>query len=234
VKRKYVTISATVLMALGLVACGTNNEGASDNGQGNQPLPMGYYSNENHEESGGNADWLNEDNDGPLTEMMDHTIGGESQDREIRGVNNNAAPQGKHGNTLFSRSDKNYHGHLNGNNSEARSSYYTNYDGNLAKKVGKEAATVVNVTDARAVIHDNQVIIGAILEDPQRADETKSSIRDAVKRHVNGKSVTVVTDEGTYNRIRTIDNTLREAGPRDQVNEDIDNMFRSINNEDNS
>lgn len=223
-------LSATLALIIGLVACGNKKEGAQDGDRGNQPLPIGYYSNENHEESGGNANWVNEDNDGPFTEIMDHTISGEGNNGNMRGVDNKAAPDGKHGNTLFSRSDMNYHGHLNTNNGGARSSYYTAYDGNLTKKINQAAASVNNVADARTIIDDDKVLIGVVLKDRNRVDETKSAIKNAVKKHLNGKSLTIVTNESTYSRIKTIDNDLREGGPKDQLDKDIDNIFQSTEN----
>lgn len=231
-RKKQFILPAVLLLSSSLVACGTNDEGANGAKQGNNPLPMGYYSNENHEDSGGNANWLNNDNDGPFTEMMDHTMGGEGKTNHIRGINNDIAPQGNNGNvdTIFSRSDQNYHGHLDGNNRGARSSYYTTYHGKLTKKINRAAASVVNVGDARTVVHKNQVLIGAMIEDPRRENETKAAIRDAVDSYLNGKSLTIVTNESFYNRIRSIDNSLRDGDPKDQLDQDIGNMFRQINN----
>lgn len=226
--QKRIIVPATILMALGLTACGNNDE--ATNGDNTSPLPMGYYSNEHHEESGGNTDWINEDNDGPATELMDHTLGGEGEESTIRGVNNETAPDGKYRDTLFSRNDRNYHGHLNNLNGGARSAYYTNYNGELAKKIGATAASVVNVADVRALIHGEQVLVAAVLEDQGRVNETKASIEDAVSPQLKGKSLTITTDDSTYSRIRTIDNDLREGGPKDMINEEIDNIFKSINN----
>lgn len=225
------TIPAAIALVFSLAACGNTNEGANEDNQGKQPLPMGYYSNEKHEESGGNANWLNEDNDGPMTEIMDHTISGEGKDPNMRGVNNQAAPDGRHGNTLFSRSDMNYHGHLNNNKGGARSSYYTAYDGELTKKINDAAGSVVNVADARTVVHKDKILIGVVLEDPQREKETIASIRDAVKTHLKGKALTIDTNESTYSRMKVIDNDLREGGPKDQLDQDIRNIFRSIRND---
>lgn len=230
-KIKQVILPVTLLL-VGLGACGNNNEGAQEGNRTKDPLPIGYYSNENHEESGGNANWVNEDNDGPLTEIMDHTISGEGQKGNMRSVGNNAAPDGEYGDTLFSRSDMNYHGHLNNNNGGARSHYYTANDGNLTKKINRAAASVDNVSDARSIVHGDKILIGVVLKDRNRVDETKSAIKNAVNQHVNGKELTIVTNESTYSRIRAFDNDLREGGSKDQLNKEIDNLFRSIRNND--
>ncbi len=56
--------------------------------------PVGYYSNENHENNGGNAVLLDgADNDGPVTEIMDHSLGAERNTNQrflrVRNQNNN-------------------------------------------------------------------------------------------------------------------------------------------------
>ncbi|PAE21695.1 hypothetical protein CHH80_04530 [Bacillus sp. 7504-2] len=226
---KKLTWLAAVAIVLSLGACGNNDEAVD--GRDRQPLAIGYYSNEHHEEDGGNTNWLNEDNDGPVTELMDHTIAGEGRNNGIRGINNEAAPGGEYNHTLFSRDDQNYHAHLNDNNSGARSSYYTAYNGRLAQRVGNIATTVVNVADARAVVHRERIIVGAVLEDPLRAEETKAAIVDAIEPYADGRIVSVTTNDSTYSRIRTIDNQLRDGGPRDMVDEEIDHMFKTISNE---
>lgn len=218
-----------MILTYWLTACG-NNQATENNRQGN-PLPMGYSSNEKHEESGGNANWLNEDNDGPITEIMDHTFGGEGQENNLRGVNNEATRGGNRRNTLFSRDDKNYHGHLNDNNGGARSSYYTAYNGVMTRQIVNATKSVENVVDARAVVHEDEIMVGAVLENRSRENETKTAITRAVKPYLNGKALTIVTDESIFSRIRTIDNTLREGGPKDQIDKDIDNIFSNTRNQ---
>lgn len=225
-KNIYALPLATIL-AVGLAGCG-NNDGAAGDREANETIPIGYYSNENHGNGGGNAR-INEENDGPLTEFMDHTFGTEGNQQKIQ----NGGQKGikKTNNTRaqkFSRSDINYHGHLNDVNGGARSSYYTAYDGNLMKKIANEAASVENVNDARSVIHENKVILAAVLKDYHREKETVKAIRNAVEPYLDGKSLKIITREGDYSRIKTIDNTLREGGPKDQVDQDIDNLFQSM------
>jgi len=226
-------------MALGLAGCGNNDDTAVQNGN-NSAQPMGYYSNENHK---GNARILN-DNDGPVTEMMDHTLGDE---RNLTNRYNNT--QAKNGNPVnptrpvadydrnmfqrdnrFSHSDANYHGHLNDNTNKAKSSYYTAYEGQLTDKIGRVTGIVPNVEDVRSVTYGSNVLIAVELSDASKEEATKRAIKEAVKPYLGNRSVTVVTDEGTFSRIRNIDNDLRNGGPKEQVDFDLKNMFQNIKN----
>jgi spore cortex protein len=128
----------------------------------------------------------------------------------------------------FSRSDANYHGHLDDNTKEARRSYYTAYEGELAEKIGDETAAVRNVEDVRSVVYGSDVLIAVDLSDYSREEQTKQDIQQAVSPYLRGRSCTVVTDEGTFSRIRNIDNDLRDGGPREQIDLDMKDMFHSL------
>jgi spore cortex protein len=115
--KKYLVLPLSAVMALGLTGCGNNDEATINDNDRNHAQPMGYYSNENHK---GNAEIL-EDNDGPVTEMMDHTLGTErNNNTRLRVGNENPDnPTRPIANTdrnllqrdnRFSNSDANYHG----------------------------------------------------------------------------------------------------------------------------
>ena len=75
--RQYQKFGLVPILLVSLVGCGKADQTAK-NGRTNEPLSVGYYSNENHENNGGNAILLDgADNDGPITEMMDHSLGAE-------------------------------------------------------------------------------------------------------------------------------------------------------------
>ncbi|WP_442595197.1 YhcN/YlaJ family sporulation lipoprotein [Neobacillus sp. D3-1R] len=237
--KRYLALPLSAVMAMGLVGCGNNDEAGVQN-RNNAAQPMGYYSNENHG-GNGNARVLN-DNDGPITEMMDHTYGTEGT-RNVRqtgaGNGNPANPTVPLANTdqnfykrdnRFSRSDANYHGHLNDNTKKARSSYYTAYEGELTEKIGNVTGTVSNVEDVRSVTYGSNVLIAVDLTDYSREAQTKRDIEEAVQPYLRGRSVTVVTDEGTFSRLRQIDNDLRNGGPKDGLDTDLKNMFQTLKN----
>lgn len=243
--KKVIAVPLAALMSMGLAGCGTNDETAVQDRNTEIVQPIGYYSNENHESRGGNVRIEGgTDNDGPLTEMMDHTFGNEGRNTrndnrrilrvrdEADNPGNPSAPLAERDRNFFERdnrfshSDANYHGHLDDNTSRARSSYYHAYEGELAEKIGDVTASVPNVEDVRSVTYGSNVLIAVDLEDYSKEEETKAAIHDAVQPYLRGRSTTVVTDEGTFSRLRNIDNDLRDGGPREQIDWDIKNLFR--------
>ncbi|HLO11904.1 MAG TPA: YhcN/YlaJ family sporulation lipoprotein [Pseudoneobacillus sp.] len=238
--KKYLVLPLTAGLAFSLTGCGSNDEAGVQNRNKNTAQPMGYYSNENHK---GNATIVN-DNDGPVTEMMDHSLGNErnTNDNGTQGRDKNGNPVNptrplaktdrnffQHDNR-FSNGDANYHGHLNDNTKKARSSYYTAYEGDLAEKIGAVTGSVPNVEDVRSVTYGSNVLIAVDLTDYSKEESTKNDIKEAVQPYLRGRSVTVVTDEGTFSRLRHIDNDLRNGGPRDRIDTDLKNMFQNFKN----
>lgn len=236
------------LISLGIAGCGMNNESAVQDRYTDTTQPVGYYSNENHRNHGGNARILNgADNDGPVTEILDHTFGLEGQNyrnnrrnlqvrnESVNESNSTSRDAGDTRNftkndTLFSRNDKNYHGHLGNNAGNAQSSYYEAYEGELVEKINLAAANVNNVREAQTVVNGNDIIIAASLKDSSREETTKTEIQNAVKPFLNGRTSHIVTDEKIFNRLRNIDNDLRNGGPRDQFYSNIKDLFRTNTN----
>ncbi|KAB2338694.1 spore cortex protein CoxA [Cytobacillus depressus] len=216
--KKLFTFPVAAIMSIGLVGCGVNNNETAVQDRNNDTIqPVGYYSNENHRgNSGGNVRILDRtDNDGPVTEWMDHTLGNE--DAHYRRLQNDG----------FSKSDMNYHGHLGFNERKPRSSYYEAYDGNYVNQIN-QAAHVNNVKNVQTLVKGNDVLIAVNLANNRLKGDTIANIRQSVKPYVSGKNVHIVTNPSTFNRIKVIDNDLREGGPRDQINLDIDNIFQRL------
>jgi spore cortex protein len=240
--KKWLVLPITASFALSLTGCGTNDEASVQNRNNYNAQQVGYSTNEDQR---GNARIIN-DNDGPVTEMMENTLG---NDRENNGQNRNQQSRRQVGDenpynptrpiaqtdrnffqrdNRYSNGDANYHGHLNDNTNKAKSSYYTAYEGELTEKIGSVTGAVPNVEDVRSVTYGSNVLIAVDLTDYSKEEETKRDIRGAVQPYLRGRSVTVVTDEGTFSRIRNIDNDLRKGGPRDQIDTDLRNMFRNF------
>ncbi|WP_432767220.1 YhcN/YlaJ family sporulation lipoprotein [Rossellomorea marisflavi] len=240
-KRRYAFLGMTAFMSLNLAAC---SSGEKESGQqySNSYEPLGYYSNEGH---GGDK---NDRHDGPLTEMFDHSVGKEGQDirnqkqkfLQVRDDDGNpqnpTTPLAPYDAGFFaqdnrgSHGDANYHGHLDDNTRKARNSYYTAYEGDLAEKIGDVTGHVKNVSDVRAVSYGTDVLIAIEVRDHSKEEETKRRVEKAVQPYLEGRTVSVVTDEGTFSRVRNIDNDLRGGGPLDGINLDLHDMFNTIRN----
>ncbi|MEW9107929.1 MAG: YhcN/YlaJ family sporulation lipoprotein [Cytobacillus gottheilii] len=215
--KKRALIPFAALVSLGLTACGTNGDTAVQDRNTEVTQPMGYYSNEHHEdEDRGNARLLtSNDNDGPIVEMMDHSLGEE---------------RGHQRDGTYSRADRNYHKHLGDPVKTPRSSYYQSYDGSAAEKISKAASNVENVKDAQALLHENDIVIAALLENQNNDAETKKSIQQAVRPLTGDRSIHIVTNESQYHRIKVLNNDLKDGGMREQIDLDVENLFRDLNN----
>ncbi len=225
-------------MLTGLTACNTTEEGIENPGHESYE-PLGYYSNEGH---GGEQ---GDQRDGPITEMYDHTIGNEAEaiQKDKRNFlkvrdqygnpQNPSVPLADQDRNFFARDtdashgDANYHGHLDDNTREARNSYYTAYEGELAEQINDVTASVPNVEDVRSVSYGTSVLIAIELDNHEKETVTKEQVRKVVEPYLHGRSVQVVVDEGTFSRVRNIDNDLRDGGPQRGIKLDIHDLFKS-------
>lgn len=228
-KQWMIPLSATLM--LGLSGCANDNNRTGVNEKNNNTLrPVGYYSNENHPTS--DNDFFR-DNDGAFTEMMDHTLGDEDQvtnenrRRQFQSRDENGNPKNPskplaskdrnffQRDNRFSTSDMNYHGHLNVNMRNQGVATDPDYQDNFTNKVRNKVEAIPNVQDVRSVAYGNTVIVSVKLIDQDKAAATRSAIKKAVKPYANGRTVTVITDEGTLGRDRNIYNdSQREKGGR--------------------
>lgn len=227
-KNRYWVISVLFILSIVTAGCAGNNDASMAEHNRSNVRPMGYYSNENHPNRGAG---LFNDNDGPLVEMMDHTLGAEDEDIErkkramlkTRDLNGNpynpTVPLAKE-DTLFkkdnrfSTSDANYHGHLNQTTASTGFSASPQYLADISDQIRNRAAQVANVRDVRSVVYGSSILISVDLIDKSRAAATKKAIQKAVKPYANGRSITVISDEGTFSRERNLHNDIREGGAR--------------------
>jgi spore cortex protein len=202
-----------VFIVTGLAACNTNND-AMDTRYNDAARPIGYYTNEAAQNR--NDGFRLNDNDGPMTELLDQGFNGYNDERGTDRRND-----------MFSRGDVNYHGHLNSTDSRANPSYYTKYDGELAEAIAERASRVANVDDVRAVISGNNVLVAVDTNDRNNARVERDVIRN-IRPICGDRNIQVVTDEGMFNRVRNIDNDLRDGGPKDQIDEHLRNLFDNM------
>ncbi|MFL6558332.1 MAG: YhcN/YlaJ family sporulation lipoprotein [Bacillus sp. (in: firmicutes)] len=225
-KKKQWMIPLSAALMLGLAGCGNN-----DRAGGNNALrPVGYYSNENHPTSDND---LFRDDDGAITEMMDHSLGDEDQvtnenrrkQLQTRDENGNPENPSKplaskdrnffQRDNRFSTSDMNYHGHLSAKNGNAGVVTDPDFQDNVTNKIRNKVAAVPNVQSVRSVAYGNTIIVSVNLVDNDDAAATKRAITKAAQPYANGRNVQVITDEGAVGRDRNIYNdSQREKGGR--------------------
>jgi spore cortex protein len=102
----------------------------------------------------------------------------------------------------FSTGDVNYHDHLSQNINNTGTATDPKSLGNISERIRQKVLTVKNVQDVRSVAYGSSVLISVDLIDKRKADSTKKAIRNAVQPFVNNRTITVVTDEGTFSRDR--------------------------------
>ncbi|WP_066063857.1 YhcN/YlaJ family sporulation lipoprotein [Neobacillus soli] len=228
--KKQWMIPLSAVMMIGLAGCtsDTNRTGVSEKNNNNPLRPVGYYSNENHPT---NDNELLRDNDGALTEIMDHTLGdednvtNEQNRRQMQTRDENGNPKNPttplaskdrnffQRDNRFSTSDMNYHGHLNKQIGKTGISTDPKFQDNFSNKIRSKVAKINNVQDVRSVAYGNTVIVSVNLADNSKAAATKQAIRNVVKPYADGRTITVLTDEGTIGRDRNIRNdTQRNKG----------------------
>ncbi|PLT30873.1 YhcN/YlaJ family sporulation lipoprotein [Peribacillus deserti] len=215
-KIKCFSAAASVLLLLS--ACGKNETeyGAA----GNHPV----YNTE--------RDFVTNSRDGIVPRLLFGGTGKRDRDeQDYPSHTDNAVYQGDG----HSRRDQNYHEHLGRNNKQGggmdvRSSYYTAYEGKLTERLERAAIQNHNVSTARAAVYQDRVIVAVILFKNSNKDKTSKELEKSLQYSAEGKAVTVVTDPGTYNRIDTLDNELRDGGPRSMVDSDLKDLFRNIPN----
>ncbi len=227
--RKMAFILPAAVMILSMSACSAHEAKTDMRNMANQ---VGYYSTETS--NGGNAILL-DNQAAPIPHMMNDYRDNAIKRKEI--VNNHGGnptipisdrdrgPFLQDGD--YSRADYNYHNHIEMTRA-ARSSYYTSYEGQLAEKLAAKASKQEGVKDARVLIYNDQAVISLLINNYNDADEIKKSVQKAVSPLVENKKVYVLTDSGVYHRVLSLDNTLRDGGPRDRIKMDASDLFKNL------
>ena len=224
-KKASVLTAIALLTTTGLAACNTD-QGALDTRYNDNTRPIGYYSNENS----------NRDNEGPITEMMDGMNNNRNNNNFLRvndrnynrNVNNPVGPLGEGnnasvGDTLYSRNDANYHGQIK------NVGYDNNDDNEIHRKVKTAVEKIDNVDKAHVLVTDNNILVAVDTNDRNDA-AMKKKITNTVEKMADGRNVDVVTDEGTFTRVRNIDNNIQNGVDRKTIDADVNNLMNDVGN----
>ncbi|RBW70416.1 hypothetical protein DS031_05130 [Bacillus taeanensis] len=208
------TLSATMLIG-GLTACNMNdNNEAMD--YNDNVRPIGYYSNDNGNNrplgvnyNNRNVGMGNLDNtaEGPLTDMVD-------QDDNYH----------------YRNDPRNYNrrGVMDRPNDRPRNvGYYDGTDNELAERIADKVEKLNNIKDVNTLVYGNRVVIAVDTND-QNDQDVEASVRKAVNSIVQGRNVTVVTDEDLFGRIDNINNDMRDGRDFNEVQPEINNIFNDL------
>ncbi|MEH7236167.1 YhcN/YlaJ family sporulation lipoprotein [Bacillus sp. JJ1562] len=126
--------------------------------------------------------------------------------------------------------DRNYSSHLNDNNHKVHTYGYYKDNGNLVRKIAERAATVKNVEDARVIVTNDNVLVAVDTNDNNNRNNVQNAVEKAVAPLAGNRNVNVVTDEGTFTRVRDIDNDIRNGNRRETIDADIKDLFNNMGN----
>lgn len=214
---------APVLLTLtfGLTGCGVNEDQTADQNRLNNARPIGYYSNEQHEVNNGNR--YTTDNDGPITEIMDHTYGDEDNRNgvDVQNVNNKK--------DINVRNVNNRNANRDNANIDDRDDDKVSYDTELAEKTSNAAAKIDNVKNARSIVYGDKVLVALEVENTKNIDKTKAKVKDKLNDSLNGRDISVVTDRGIFTSIEDINRSIKNGQPQQTIGKNIENIFNDLN-----
>ncbi|AZV63377.1 hypothetical protein DOZ91_24445 [Peribacillus frigoritolerans] len=168
-------------------------------------------------------------NDTAENENITNDTGYHEKDALVRNINYENMVQGLYNkDDAYSTSDRNYHGHES-KPLKAKSSYYNSYEGSLADRVNGVANKVEQVSDARTIIMQDEMLVALLLDDYSQAKDVKQRIKKEIGPLTNGRTLYVTTDEGVYFRTMTLDNNLRDGDTREMIILDANDMFDNLN-----
>lgn len=210
----------------GLAACANYSEDRTTRYR-DETRPIGYYSTDQkvdqymygrygtNRENYGNV-YMMDNQSGPLADFF-------NVDMIRRDRFDTATPTLPIG-ADFGAADKNYHGHLNPMNARTHPSYYDHYDGRLAETVAKQATKVEQVSDARALVYNDHVLV-AIATNAANTDRIEQRVVQVIAPYTKGKHVRVVSNPSMYHRVRVIDNNIRYGRPFEEIERDLKTIF---------
>ncbi|WP_449537112.1 YhcN/YlaJ family sporulation lipoprotein [Ferdinandcohnia sp. Marseille-Q9671] len=209
-----------------------NRTGVMNDNRKNKDNRANYKMNPNNENRSGIMNYRDEQRKNGIMNHRGNNRGTKilnNHDNNNRGVNpfNDGNPNTNRDNG-HGYSDQNYHSHLNDNNHRVHSyGYYNNDDQNIVAKIKERASKVKNVDETRVIVTDENILVAV-----DTNDNNNQNVKDAVKKAVEplakGKNVNVVTDEGTFTRVRDIDNDIRNGNRRESIDADINDLFDNI------
>lgn len=203
-KSKYILGPVLICGAIGLAGCGVNQNETADNNRLEATKPIGYYSNEQHETNHAG------DNDGPMTEMMDHTLGNENTNKiNTRNVNY--------------RSDT-----AKDNQNQNENQDQNSVDSEMAQKAVSIAKDNKDVQDAQSIVYGNKVILALEVTNKENIDKTKKDVQNSLADTFKNKDISVITDRGIFTDIEDINKSIKNGQPQRTITNSLEKMEQQI------
>lgn len=245
--KKVISLAATLIFG-GLTGCGTNNE-AMDMRYNDNFQPVGFYTNEENNEDrkytgmGRNVDIdynreligrnVNYDyNDGTRNTTNNGNLNtrnnGNMFDQVDARDTGEATPQ-YDGGDINDRGDLNYHGQLNSTlNSYPTRSYDDKFDNRLARRMENRIERIENIGNTHVIIDGDRMLVAVDNNEDGNEQNLEREIRTITDRMAPGKTIEVVTDQGTVDRVQIISDELNNGGTIDEFQSDIRGIFDNI------
>ncbi len=116
---------------------------------------------------------------------------------------------------------------MDNNRTDHNVTYHEDYDGALAEKIRNRVNSMNNVDDAHVILNDNNVIVGIDTSENDKSAVSQRVYRE-VKKLVPNRDVRVTTDDSIVNRIKNVDNNLRDGKTTNEVSSDIKGIMADI------
>lgn len=105
--------------------------------------------------------------------------------------------------------------------------YHEDYDGALAERIADKVNEIRGVDDAHVILEDNNVIVGVDTKENKKAELTKK-VRETVANLAPDRDVKVVTDQKLVDRIKNVEDDLRDGRPLAEVESDVRGIMGDI------
>jgi spore cortex protein len=100
-------------------------------------------------------------------------------------------------------------------------------DNEISRKVRTTVEKMEKVDNARVLVTEDNILVAVDTADNNDAS-LKERISNNVRKMSNGRNVQVVTDEGTFTRVRNIDNDIQNGVERKTIDADINNLMDDL------
>jgi spore cortex protein len=244
-KKGLIVTASTVITALTLTACGTNNNNAMNDRDkvgyervnfDNRPTNP-YAVNDRYE----NVNYPNNRNN--LARENVH-FGNDRINEGLRSeyTNNGVIHDGKFGRNYSLPNQVRFNNDLNNAplvpyTNISTNNYMNDGDRKYADQISKRVEQMANVDDANTVAFGNQVLVAVDLKNENVVESSlRSKIKDTLSPYTGGKKVYVTFDDGIANDIKNnIPNTTKNVlydtkeGAKD-IYRDVKNDMKDVNN----